>query len=386
VRDESAEYTDAGDRDDSRAYDSRAYDSRAYETGYTDYSDVVPAYGETGYSEVLPARSSALLPLDRESALLPALVADETGPFIIPGTGESMGDPFIQRRARPLTMRIAMVSLVACIFVTGLLAASPLSSNADGGLSSFQALSGAVVVNENVGFFWYLAQWGDTTTSVAQKFGVQEGGVYELNDLYAEQDFTVGKWYKIPTDPRYGADYKPPSLASTMGGGSSRYGTSPWTSIAGNCPPETIGGPKGNPSTPTSYLLQAPNPGAWWVRGFSWFHNGVDLAAPDGNPIHAAQAGQVIWASWDVGGLGYSVKIDHCNSLATVYGHMQRLNVVAGQIVHVGDIVGFEGSTGWSTGPHCHFMVEVSNTPVDPMAYYGYSEYNITLNPALKGQ
>jgi murein DD-endopeptidase MepM/ murein hydrolase activator NlpD len=65
---------------------------------------------------------------------------------------------------------------------------------------------------------------------------------------------------------------------------------------------------------------------------------------------------------------------------------MQRLNVVAGQIVHVGDIIGFEGSTGWSTGPHCHFMIEASNNPVDPMAYYGYSEYNITLNPALKGQ
>ncbi|HLJ81714.1 MAG TPA: M23 family metallopeptidase, partial [Ktedonobacterales bacterium] len=124
--------------------------------------------------------------------------------------------------------------------------------------------------------------------------------------------------------------------------------------------------------------LVPPNPGAVWIRGFTWFHNGVDLAATDGNPIHAAQAGEVIWAGWDVGGLGWSVKINNCNGISTVYGHMQKLLVKVHDLVGPGAVVGLEGSTGWSTGPHLHFMVEVNNVPVDPMAYYGYSTGAIT--------
>ncbi len=371
---DSAEYAAARAPVDLREYEAR-YDD-------TGYSEALPAYGETGYSEALPAYGGALVPLD-ESARLPALLDDETGPYVIPGAGEAMGNPFIRRRPRPLTMRIAIVSLITCLLVTGLVAMTPLGSSGASGLSSFQALSGEMVVNDSTGYFLYQAQHGDTTATVAAKFHVQEGGIYELNGLYAEQDLTTGEWYKIPTDTNYGWNYVPPSLATTAGG-SSRLGNSPWTSIAGHCPAETTGGPAGNVNNPTSFQLHVPNPGAVWVRGFSWFHNGVDLAAPDGNPIHAAQTGQVIWAGWDVGGLGYSVKIDHCNGLATVYGHMQKLLVVAGEKVTVGDVIGLEGSTGWSTGPHCHFMVEVDNNPVDPMPYYGNSEYTITLNPAYK--
>ena len=132
--------------------------------------------------------------------------------------------------------------------------------------------------------------------------------------------------------------------------------------------------------SPAGYQLKSPNWGAYWVRGFTWYHNGVDLAANEGNPIHAAQSGQVIWAGWDVGGLGWSVKINHCNHVSTVYGHMEKLEVTVGQIVLVGDVIGLEGSTGWSTGPHLHFMVEWNNEPIDPMSYYNYNEFTITHN------
>ena len=90
-----------------------------------------------------------------------------------------------------------------------------------------------------------------------------------------------------------------------------------------------------------------------------------------GNPIKAAQAGEVIWAGWDVGGLGYSVKINNCYGISTVYGHMESLLVKTGAEVQQGEQIGLEGSTGWSTGPHLHFMVEVNNNPVDPSPYYG---------------
>jgi murein DD-endopeptidase MepM/ murein hydrolase activator NlpD len=106
----------------------------------------------------------------------------------------------------------------------------------------------------------------------------------------------------------------------------------------------------------------------------------VDIAAAEGNPIHAAQSGQVIWAGWDVGGLGWSVKINHCDHISTVYGHMDKLLVKAGDNVQQGDPIGLEGSTGWSTGPHLHYMVEVDNQPVDPMAYYNYNTNSVTQN------
>jgi hypothetical protein len=360
-----------------QADESAAYD--AYEDTGERYRDESRAYptGETGYSEEMSAVGGALVPLGDESALLPALLDDETGPVVIPGSGESMGNPFIKRRERPLTMRIAILTLVACILVTGLFAVTSLGSNADSGITSFQALSGVVVWHSDVGYYWYVAKWGDSVDTIAAALHVQIGGIYQLNDLLLGQEITTGKAYKIPTDPNYGMNFQPKSLVVT--GGSSRFGNSPWTSIAGGFTAEASCGPNGS-GNPTAYGLKSPNYGAAWIRGFSWFHNGVDLAANAGNPIHAAQTGQVIWAGWDVGGLGFSVKIDHCNGISTVYGHMMQLNVTAGQNVNVGDVIGLEGSTGWSTGPHCHFMVEVNNQPVDPMAYYGYNEYTIT-NP-----
>src|SRR5262249_46697822 len=184
--------------------------------------------------------------------------------------------------------------------------------------------------------------------------------------------------YKIPTDSTYGKNYQAPSfLPPPNSGGGNRFGSSPWTSYAGTPPPELPCAPNGN-GVPANYQLKSPNWGAAWIRGFTWYHNGVDLATASGNPIHAAQAGQVIWSGWDVGGLGWSIKIDNCYGISTVYGHMLKTLLKAGDPVTVGEVIGLEGSTGWSTGPHLHFMVEVNNNPVDPMMYYNYDNYQIT--------
>ncbi|HEU0000657.1 MAG TPA: M23 family metallopeptidase [Ktedonobacteraceae bacterium] len=98
-------------------------------------------------------------------------------------------------------------------------------------------------------------------------------------------------------------------------------------------------------------------------------HSGIDLAAPYGTPITAADTGQVIWVGWDWSGLGWAVKINHGNYLATIYGHMDHFIVKVGQNVTKGQIVGYEGSTGASTGPHVHFMVLLHNVWVDPQLY-----------------
>ncbi|MDQ2903629.1 MAG: M23 family metallopeptidase [Ktedonobacteraceae bacterium] len=98
-------------------------------------------------------------------------------------------------------------------------------------------------------------------------------------------------------------------------------------------------------------------------------HTGIDLAAPYGTPLMAADSGQVIWTGWDISGLGWAVKINHGHYIATVYGHMQRFIVKVGMNVTRGQVIGYEGSTGASTGPHVHFMVVVNNIWLNPINY-----------------
>ncbi len=104
--------------------------------------------------------------------------------------------------------------------------------------------------------------------------------------------------------------------------------------------------------------------------GWRWgrMHEGIDLGAAYGTPIAAAAAGVVIYAGWE-GGYGNLVVIDHGGGLATAYGHQSRIAVAAGQSVSQGEIIGYVGSTGHSTGPHLHFEVRVDGEAVDPLGY-----------------
>jgi murein DD-endopeptidase MepM/ murein hydrolase activator NlpD len=97
-------------------------------------------------------------------------------------------------------------------------------------------------------------------------------------------------------------------------------------------------------------------------------HTGVDISAGTGTPIHAADAGTVIW-SGRRGGYGLCVFIDHGGGMSTVYGHCSRLGCRVGQEVSKGDVVGYVGSTGLSTGPHLHFEVRRNGTPVNPLSF-----------------
>jgi murein DD-endopeptidase MepM/ murein hydrolase activator NlpD len=102
------------------------------------------------------------------------------------------------------------------------------------------------------------------------------------------------------------------------------------------------------------------------LSGGAGFHPGLDLSASSGTPIHAAAEGVVVTAG-DCGGYGYCVVIDHGNSLATLYGHQSGLNVGVGQHVDAGEVIGYVGSTGLSTGPHLHFEVRLHGLPIDPV-------------------
>ena len=105
------------------------------------------------------------------------------------------------------------------------------------------------------------------------------------------------------------------------------------------------------------------------VYGGQRFHHGVDLAAPSGTPIYATRSGVVNTASYEAGGAGNYVSIDHKDGYSSIYMHMTRYVVYAGQYVYAGQVIGYCGSTGASTGPHLHFGIYYNGSSVNPANY-----------------
>jgi murein DD-endopeptidase MepM/ murein hydrolase activator NlpD len=104
--------------------------------------------------------------------------------------------------------------------------------------------------------------------------------------------------------------------------------------------------------------------------GMRWgrMHSGIDVAAPTGTPIYSCWPGRVLVAGWQ-GGYGNTVVVDHGGGRATLYGHQSAIAVSVGQTVGAGELVGYVGSTGNSTGPHLHFEVRIDGDPVNPAPY-----------------
>ncbi len=111
------------------------------------------------------------------------------------------------------------------------------------------------------------------------------------------------------------------------------------------------------------------------VYGYRSCHTGVDISASSGTEIIAARTGVVIWTKSELGGpFGNNTLIDHGNGLATFYAHQSGFAVQAGQKVKKGQVIGYVGSTGYSTGSHLHFEVHINGVPHDPMGWFGGSK------------
>jgi len=104
-------------------------------------------------------------------------------------------------------------------------------------------------------------------------------------------------------------------------------------------------------------------------RRGSRMHDGIDIGAKEGTPVHAAAAGEVVYADSRLSGYGKLVIIRHGRNLFTAYGHNQRMLVRKGAHVRAGDVIARVGHTGRATGPHLHFEVRQGSTPVNPLAY-----------------
>ncbi len=104
------------------------------------------------------------------------------------------------------------------------------------------------------------------------------------------------------------------------------------------------------------------------IFGTARFHSGLDIGGDYGMAIHAAASGVVIESGW-IGGYGNTIMIDHGGGIVTLYGHNESLVAGVGQQVSQGEVVAYCGSTGNSTGPHCHFEVRLNGEPVSPWDY-----------------
>ncbi|MEP7350914.1 MAG: M23 family metallopeptidase [Sphingorhabdus sp.] len=104
------------------------------------------------------------------------------------------------------------------------------------------------------------------------------------------------------------------------------------------------------------------------TRGASRNHKGIDIPGPVGTPIYATADGMIGRAQW-VSGYGKYVEINHGNAVQTRYGHLSAMNVQPGQRIKKGDILGFMGSTGRSTGSHLHYEVRIAGEAINPTAF-----------------
>ncbi len=188
---------------------------------------------------------------------------------------------------------------------------------------------------------------GDTLKSLAKRYNADAGEIAQFNGLDTAGALAVGTSIIIP-----GGEVTPKAPVSKP---SSKK-------RSGKIYEPYLGG--GGASFPGYYV--DPIPGALVTQGtHGW--NAVDLAAPRGTPIHAAADGVVIISrgtgAWD-GGYGNYVVITHDNGSQTLYSHMTRTAVSSGQSVSSGDVIGYVGSTGLSTGAHLHFEVRGAANPL----------------------
>lgn len=159
--------------------------------------------------------------------------------------------------------------------------------------------------------------------------------------------------------------------------------------LATSVPPTTTTSPTTAPTTSASgkFVTRTVNGITWitpttnyWISSeYGWrkhpidgvrkFHYGIDMAAPCGTPIYATRAGKVAVASFQDGGAGWYVSINHGDGYSSIYMHMTHYIVKAGQYVDAGEIIGYVGTSGGSTGYHLHFGIAYKGTYVDPQDY-----------------
>jgi murein DD-endopeptidase MepM/ murein hydrolase activator NlpD len=203
----------------------------------------------------------------------------------------------------------------------------------------------------------------ETVADLAEKYSVEPEALYnEWNDLEEGQPLPPGMRLVIPGGKREFIAWQLPKTVASTGGSVRNQGR------AGMCTGSYSGLPgRGWFNWPAAgrrisgwYFRDARNPP----------HNGIDIGLQTGEPVYAADGGIVIFAGWwGAGGYGNLIVVDHLNGWRTWYAHLSQVNVICGQQVGAGSVIGLGGSTGRSSGPHLHFEIRLEEVPYDPLAY-----------------
>jgi murein DD-endopeptidase MepM/ murein hydrolase activator NlpD len=211
----------------------------------------------------------------------------------------------------------------------------------------------------------YTVQSGDSVSAISRRFGVDMQTLIRLNNLRTPYTIHVGQQLQLPADAR------------------------PVTEVAAATPSSSapaVASPSDKPTAPTRAVVTSPAPPARATGGFVWpvegrvvssygaktsgLHNdGVNIAAPRGAPVRAADNGVVAYAGKEIRGFGNLLLIKHEDGLITAYAHADSLLVKRGDVVTRGQVVAKVGQTGSVESPQLHFEVRRGTEAVDPARY-----------------
>jgi LysM repeat protein len=203
---------------------------------------------------------------------------------------------------------------------------------------------------------YHTVREGETPREIAEEYGVEASVLYnEWNALEEGEPLQEGQLLVVPGGQGDEIAWEPPEPEPSQPRYNYQYSASTAAAPAAN---NWFILPTGSTLVSGWYFHDPRNP----------MHIGLDYKCRQGDPLYAADSGVVTIAGWN-GGYGILVELDHGNGFRTRYGHFSQLVVGAGQAVHQGDLLGYCGSTGWSTGPHLHFEIRKNGVPQDPMLY-----------------
>jgi len=200
---------------------------------------------------------------------------------------------------------------------------------------------------------------GETVEGIAAAYEVEPEELYnEWNGLVEGRPLREGQLLVVPSGRSEQVTWTAPEPQYTAGSAQYSYGVCSGVTFTG------LGGtgafilPTGSSRVSGWYFRDVRNPG----------HIGIDYTCRTGDPIYASDNGVVTIAGWN-GGYGILVEVNHGNSFTTRYGHFSQIIVGCGQSVYQGQLLGYCGSTGWSTGAHLHFEIRSNGVPQNPQSY-----------------
>ena len=199
----------------------------------------------------------------------------------------------------------------------------------------------------------------ETVAGIAAQYEVESAALYnEWNDLEEGEHLREGQQLVVPGGVGEEVEWEPPPLYPAPGPTGYSYGVCSGTPVSGPGANGWFVYPTGSCEVSGWYFHDPRNPG----------HIGLDYRCRTGDPIYAADNGVVTIAGWN-GGYGIMVQVVHGNGFVTRYGHFSELAVGCGHAVYQGDLLGYCGNTGWSSGAHLHFEIRDNGVPQDPQIY-----------------